>query len=155
MSPCSLLTSGIIRYMGSLSAYEKTAGAVHSIGWHLVWCPKYRKKVLVDDVARRCEEVLRTTAGNRGWEVFTLEVMPDHVHLFLRTPPGVSPAQMAHQLKGVTSHVLRGEFASLRTRLPTLWSKSYFVASVGRVSQATIRKYIEEQTTSPRQEKKR
>lgn len=135
--------------MGSLSEYQRSAGAVHSIGWHLVWCPKYRKRVLVGPVAERLRELIHAKAEERGWSVEALELMPDHVHLFVRTPPAVSPARVAHQLKGFTSRVLRQEFAHLRSGLPTLWSKSYFVASVGRVSEATIRKYIDEQTTRP------
>lgn len=139
----------------SLSEYGRTAGAVHSIGWHLVWCPKYRMKVLVGPVAKRLEELLQARAAQHGWDIFTLEVMPDHVHIFVRTPPQTSPAYLANQFKGSTSHALRTEFAHLRTRLPTLWSRSYFIASVGRVSEATIRRYIDEQTTSPRRERKR
>jgi putative transposase len=140
--------------IGSLSEYGRTAGAVHTIGWHLVWCPKYRKKVLVGDVAVRLVEVLRAKATEREWEILAVEVMADHVHLFVRTPPSVSPARL-DQLKGSAAHALRSEFAHLRSRLPTPWSKSYFVASVGRVSEVTIRLYIDEQTTSPRQERKR
>lgn len=132
-----------------LSEYQRTAGAVHSIGWHIVWCPKYRKQVLVGSVAERLEELLAVKAAEQGWTIEALEVMPDHVHIFARTPPDVSPARVAHQFKGSTSRVLRQEFKHLRTRLPCLWSKSYFVASVGRVSEATIRKYIDEQTTRP------
>lgn len=75
--------------------------------------------------------------------------MPDHVYLFVRCPPGTSPARVAHQMKGFTSRVLRSEFRHLRTSPPTLWSKSYFVASAGRVWEATIREYIDEQTTRP------
>lgn len=135
--------------MGSLSEYQRSAGAVHSIGWHMVWCPKYRKRVLVGPVADRLRELIHSKAEERGWSVEALELMPDHVHLFVRTPPDTSPARVAHQLKGSTSRLLRQEFSHLRSRLPTLWSKSYFVASVGRVSEATIRKYIDEQTTRP------
>jgi putative transposase len=135
--------------MGSLSEYKRTAGAVHSIGWHIVWCPKYRKRLLVNDVATRLRVLLYDKCEERSWSVEALEVMPDHVHLFVRTDPTASPAHIAHQLKGYTSRVLRGEFPILRSRLPTLWSKSYFVASVGRVSEATIRQYIDEQTTRP------
>lgn len=135
--------------MGSLSEYGRTAGAVHSIGWHIVWCPKYRRPVLVGEVADRLKALLGEKTAERGWTVKALEVMPDHVHLFVRTGPDASAALVAHQLKGFTSRVLRGEFPHLRSRLPTLWSKSYFAASVGRVSEATIRRYIDEQTTRP------
>jgi putative transposase len=75
--------------------------------------------------------------------------MPDHVHLFVGCGPDASPARRAHQLKGATSRALREECPHLRSRLPTLWSKSYFAASVGRVSAATIRRSSTEQTTRP------
>lgn len=135
--------------MASLSTYERTAGAVHSLGYHVVFCPKYRRHVLVGAVADRLRELITEIATGRGWTVEALELMPDHVHLFVRCPPDTSPARIAHQLKGRTSRILRDEFPTLRSRLPTLWSKSYFVASVGRVSESTIRKYIAEQTTRP------
>lgn len=134
--------------VGSLSEYQRSVGAVHSIGWHIVWCPKYRKRVLVGPVAGRLRELLVAKGTERGSRVEALELMPDHRHLFVRTPPDVSASRVAHQMKGFTSNVLRSEFRHLR-KLPTLWSKSYFVASVGRVSEATIRKYIDEQTTRP------
>lgn len=133
----------------SLSEYCRTAGAVHSLGLHLVWCPKYRRPVLVGSVAVRLKELLRQKATERNWSIEALEVMPDHVHLLVRTGPDASPALVAHQCKGFTSRMLRSEFPHLRSRLPTLWSKSYFAASVGRVSEATIRRYIAEQTTRP------
>jgi putative transposase len=135
--------------MGSLSEYGRTAGAVHSLGYHLVWCPKYRRPVLVGRVAERLGELIGAKCAELGWTVEALEVMPDHVHLFARCGPDASPARLAHQLKGATSRALRAEFGHLRSRLPTLWSRSYLVASVGRVSEATIRRYIAEQTTRP------
>lgn len=122
---------------------------MHSLGYHVVWCPKYRRKVLVGLVADRLQGLIEAKAVEQGWTVEALEVMPDHVHLFIRCGPDTSPARVAHQVKGSTSRALRQEFAHLRSRLPTLWSKSYFAASVGRVSEATIRKYIDEQTTKP------
>lgn len=135
--------------MGSLSEYERTTGAVHSIGYHIVWCPKYRKRVLVGPVAVRLKELLEQKASEHGWSLEAMELMPDHVHVFVRARPKDSPAFIANQFKGFTSHALRVEFPHLKSRLPTLWSKSYFVATVGRVAEATIRKYIEEQTTKP------
>jgi putative transposase len=73
--------------VGSLSEYRRSVGAVHSIGWHSVWCPKYRKGVLVGPVADRLRELLVAKAAERAWSVEALELMPDHVHLFVRTPP--------------------------------------------------------------------
>src|SRR5215207_9722100 len=108
--------------MGSLSEYRRTAGAVHSLGYHLVWCPKYRRPVLVGRVAERLRELLGAKCAEHGWTVEALEVMPDQVHLFARCGPDASPARLAHQLKGATSRALRAEFGHLRSRLPTLWS---------------------------------
>ncbi len=136
--------------MPSLSQYETNTGAVHSIGWHIVWCPKYRKRVLVDQVEVRLKELLHQKAEEKNWSIEALEVMPDHVHIFLRTAPDAAPSYIANQLKGFTSHELRNEFSHLKSRLPTLWTRSYFIASVGRVSEATIKKYIEDQKTKPK-----
>lgn len=122
---------------------------MHSLGFHLVWCPKYRLPVLVTAVATRLRGLIVTRCAEQAWTVEALEIMPDHVHLFVRSGPTASPAHVAHQIKGFTSHTLRREFPHLRSRMPTLWSKSYFVASVGRVSEATIRRYIAEQSTTP------
>jgi putative transposase len=135
--------------MAGLSEYQRTVGAVHSLGYHVVWCPKYRRRVLVDEVAARLRELLHEVADEQGWTIETLELMPDHVHIFVRCPPATSPARIANRFKGRSSRVMRQEFQSLRSRLPTLWSKSYFVATVGRVSEDTIRRYIDEQTTRP------
>ena len=135
--------------MGSRSEYGRTAGAVHSLRCQLVWCPKYRRSVLVWGVAGRLGELLGAKCVEHGWTVEALEVMPDHVHLFARCGPGASPARLARQLKGATGRPVRAEFAHLRSRLSTLWSRSYLVASVGRVSEAAIRRYIAEQTTRP------
>jgi putative transposase len=135
--------------MASLRGYGRTSGAVQRIGLHLVWCSKYRRPVLGGRVAERLRSLIQAKCAERGWTVQALEVMPDHVRLVVRTGPDASPALVAHQWKGFTSRVLRIEFPHLRSRLPTLWSRSYLVASVGRVSEATIGRYIAEQTTRP------
>jgi putative transposase len=72
-------------------------------------------------------------------------VMPDHVHMFVESDPGMAPAKLAAQFKGYTSRVLRQEFRHLRSQLPSLWSRSYYIGSVGYVSEATVRRYIENQ----------
>ena len=100
-------------------------------------------------VATRLRAQIAAKCAERAWTVEALEIMPDHIHLFVRSGPKASPAHVAHQIKGSTSRTLRRECPHLRSRMPTLWSKSYFVASVGRVSEATIRRYIAEQSTSP------
>jgi putative transposase len=135
--------------MASLSQYGRTSGAVHRIGLHLVLCSRYRRAVLGGRVADRLRSLIQAKCAERGWTVQALEVMADHVRLVVRTGPDASPALVAHQCKGFTSRVLRAEFPHLRSRLPTMWSRSYLVASVGRMAEATIRRYIAEQTPRP------
>jgi REP-associated tyrosine transposase len=118
---------------------------VFSLKYHVVWCPKYRKPVLVGDVAERLKVLLAEKAAELGAIVHALEIMPDHVHLFVESDPTCSPSHLANQFKGFTSHVLRHEFPQLRSRLPTLWCRSYFAASVGYVTEAQVKRYIDTQ----------
>jgi len=127
--------------------YAHNTGAVYSLKYHLVFCPKYRKAVLGGQVAERLKELLLAKAQELGLTLHTMEVMPDHVHLFVESDPNLSPAKIAAQLKGYTSRILRQEFRYLRSQLPSLWTRSYFISSIGRVSEATVRRYIAEQKT--------
>jgi putative transposase len=135
----------ILRGMAAEPRYRTNAGAVFSLKYHLVWCPKYRRKVLVSPVDARLKELIGEVAADHEMTVHTVEVMPDHVHLFVEADPTLSVAEIVNRFKGRSSRVLRQEFASLRSRLPTLWSRSYYAGSVGAVSEATIRRYIEAQ----------
>jgi putative transposase len=125
--------------------YAKNAGAVFSLKHHLVWCPKYRRPVLVPPVDGRLKELLGDVAREHGMKIHAVEVMADHVHLFVESDPTLCVAEIVNRFKGRTSRILRQEFRSLRSRLPTLWSRSYFAATVGTVSEATVRRYIEAQ----------
>ena len=125
--------------------YAQNAGAVFSLKYHLVWCPKYRRPVLAKPVDRRLKALLQEKASELGMTIHTLEVMPDHVHLFVESDPTLCVAEIVNRLKGFTSRSLREEFPFLRSRLPTLWSRSYYAGSVGSVSEAVVRKYIEDQ----------
>jgi putative transposase len=125
--------------------YAKNAGAVFSLKYHLVWCPKYRRPVLTGEVDGRLRQLLSEKAAELGMTIHALEVMPDHVHLFVESDPTRCVAEIVNRFKGFTSRVLRKEFAGLRSRLPTLWSRSYYAGSVGAVSEATIRRYIADQ----------
>jgi len=118
---------------------------VYNIGFHLIWCPKYRRNVLENEIEARLKELLRDKAEEIGVTIEKMEVMPDHVHLFVKATPTMSPHWIVQQLKGYTSRILRQEYSELRTRLPTLWTRSYYCESVGHISEATIKKYIEEQ----------
>lgn len=119
--------------------------AVYNIGYHLIWCPKYRRKVLVGDVEVRLRELFLERANEIGVSIEQMEVMPDHVHLFVKSPPTLAPHYIVQQLKGASSRILRDEFPHLKSRLPTLWTRSYYCESVGHISEDTIRKYIEDQ----------
>ncbi len=119
--------------------------AVFNIGYHLIWCPKYRRKVLVGDVEIRLKQLLTDKANEIGVSIETMEVMPDHVHLFIKATPVLSPHYIVQQLKGFTSHALRSEFPKLKSKLPTLWTRSYYCESIGHISAETVTRYIEEQ----------
>ena len=127
------------------SRFRHTPGGVCSLGLHLVWCPKYRRRVLGGRVARRLDELIVQVADEHGWQIVAREVMPDHVHLFVRVGPTDTPAAVVRAFKGRSSRVLRQEFPHLRTFAKVLWSPAYFAASVGYVSEATVRRYIEHQ----------
>lgn len=124
------------------SRYAKNVGAVFSLKYHVVWCPKYRRPVLVRPVDTRLKALLKDIASEHDMTIHTLEVMPDHVHLFVEADPTLCVAEIVARFKGRTSHDLRQEFPQLRSRLPTLWSRSYFAGTVGNVSAAVIRRYI-------------
>ena len=124
---------------------SKNAGAVFNLKYHIVWCPKYRRPVLDDDVAARLEVLLREKADTLDMTVHALEIMPDHVHLFVEADPRWCVAEIVNRLKGSSSRILRQEFSALRSRLPTLWSRSYYAGTVGHVSEKTVREYIEAQ----------
>ncbi len=125
--------------------YAKNAGAVFSLKYHIVWCPKYRRPVLTSEVESRLRQLLAEKAAALDMTIHALEVMPDHVHLFVEADPTLSVAEIVNRFKGFTSRVLRQEFAMLRSRLPTLWSRSYYAGTVGAVSEATVKRYIANQ----------
>jgi putative transposase len=125
--------------------WKRSNKSVFNVGYHLIWCPKYRRNVLVGSVETRLKELLVQKAGELGTSIEKMEVMPDHVHLFVKADPTMSPHFIVQQLKGYTSRTLRQEFPTLRSRLPTLWTRSYYVESVGHISESVIKKYIEDQ----------
>jgi REP-associated tyrosine transposase len=131
--------------LSSMSRWKTSKTAVFNLSYHLVWCPKYRRKVLVGDIKERLVELIHEKATELQLEIVEANIQPDHVHLFVRSKPIHSPQFVIGQLKGYTSRILRKEFATLRTRIPTLWTRSYYVDSVGKLNEYTIRKYIQEQ----------
>ena len=132
----------------SVERYRHLRGSVSTLTYHFVWCPKFRRRVLTGRVETSLRGLLREKAAELNCEIAALEVMPDHVHLILKAPPTHAPQHIANQMKGYTSHELREQFPALKSRLPSLWSRSYYVGSAGAVSAATIQKYIEQQKES-------
>ena len=133
----------------------KTSSAIYNINYHFVWCPKYRKGVLVGAVKEFLDEHIRTIAEAKGWTIKELQVMPNHIHLFISAPPLDSPTGIVKVLKGVTALRLFKKYPELKREFWNghIWSPSYYVGTAGTVSAATIQKYIENQNTdsSPQQ----
>ena len=126
--------------------YRRNRTSVSLINYHLIWCPKRRRRVLVNDVRLRLEALIREVAVGLGCTVIALEIISDHVHLFLSAPPTLAPHTIVRRIKGRSSRVLRQEFPPL-LRLPSLWTRSYFCSTAGNVSSQTIQRYIAEQRT--------
>lgn len=125
--------------------YTSNSHCVFNLGYHIVFCPKYRRKVLVDGVEGRLKELLQEKANELGITIEKMEIMPDHVHLFVKSKPTYAIHFVVNQLKGYSSAKLRKENPKLRSRLPTLWTRSYFVEAVGHISEETVKKYIDNQ----------
>ena len=131
--------------------YKTNRNIVYSCKYHIVWCPKYRRKVLVNGVDIRLKELIYSICSELNIEVIELEVMPDHVHLLVDVDPQFGVHKAIKNIKGKTSHTLRKEFPWLKTRIPTLWTNSYFISTVGGSPLSIIKQYIENQKTSQRQ----
>ena len=125
--------------------YDSSETSVQFMGYHFVWCPKYRRKVLTDKIQKRLKELINDKAKDLECDIIALETMPDYVHLFIQGKPILTPNFIIGQIKGHTSHCLREEFPGLKAKLPTLWSRSYFVSTHGHVSDSLIKKYVAEQ----------
>jgi putative transposase len=125
--------------------YKSNAGSVFNLNYHIVFCPKFRRKVLVNGIDERLKELIYDKASVLGVTVAGLEVMPDHVHLFISASPNEAPQHYVNQFKGYTSRVLRQEFPDLKRKLPCLWSRSYYIGAVGAVTEDVVKRYIENQ----------
>jgi len=126
--------------------YKHSRNAVFLINYHLIWCPKRRKKVLVGEIKTRLEQIINEVAKEKNIEILALEVMPDHLHLFVSSHPNILVHNLIKAFKGRSSNLLRKEYPEL-LKLPSLWTHSYFISTAGKVSSETIKKYIEAQNT--------
>ncbi|HAG98503.1 MAG TPA: IS200/IS605 family transposase [Ktedonobacter sp.] len=126
-------------------AYKSNHNVSFSCTYHVVWCPKYRRKVLIEQIAKRLEQIIREVCKEHQAEVLSVEIMPDHVHLLVEVDPQFGIHRLVKLVKGRSSRYLRQEYSSLTTRLPTLWTNSYFVSTVGGAPLSVIKQYIEKQ----------
>lgn len=126
--------------------YEHSRNQVYLLNYHLVWCPKRRRPVLVGSISQKLREIITQVAKEKQVKILALEIQPDHLHLFVSCSPQMMVHKLVKAFKGRSSNLLRQEFSSL-LKLPSLWTNSYFVSTAGNVSSETIRKYIAAQST--------
>jgi len=124
--------------------YQRDEHRVHLIVYHLIWCPKRRKSVLVGPVAARCRELIEGKGAERGWTILAMAIQPDHIYLYVRVWPSDSAAEVVKECKGVTSFALRNEYPQLR-KLPSMWTRSYF-ASTQHPSDQDIATFLTQQS---------
>ena len=134
--------------------YRRTETTVYSCKYHIVFCPKYRRKVLREPIAERFKELVLSLQEQYNFIVIEMEVMPDHVHLLLDIDPTVGVNKIVSKIKGFTAHYLTREFPELKRKLPTLWTRSKLIATVGSVSLELVKQYIQEQKSNEQRRKK-
>lgn len=125
--------------------YTSDHTIVYSCQYHVIFCPKYRRKVLVSGVDVRLKELILQKQEEYGYQVLDMEVMADHVHLLMACDPRIGINKIVGKIKGYTSRTLRQEFPWLKKRLPSLWTRSRFISTVGSVSLEVVKRYISEQ----------
>ena len=125
--------------------YKSNHNVVCSCKYYVVWCPKYRRKVLANRVDVRLKELIEETCNENSIDIMEMKIMPDHVHLLMEVDPQFGVHKAVKLIKGRASHALRQEFGWLRSRLPSVWANSYFVSTVDGVPVSVIKQYIENQ----------
>ncbi len=125
--------------------YKHSKHHVYLINYHLIFCPKRRRPVLVGKVKNRLRQIIKDKARQIGVDIIAFEIMPDHIHIFVSACPIIPVHKIVKELKGVSSNILRKEFPHL-LKLPSLWTHSYFASTAGNISNETIKKYIEAQS---------
>ena len=134
--------------------YKSNRNIVYSCKYHIVWCPKYRRKILVDDVEKRLKEIIQEVANEVNVEIIEMETDKDHIHILCEVDPQFGVNRFIKLAKGRSARILRKEFPHLKTKLPTLWTNSYFISTVGGAPLEVIKQYIENQQTSQRPKEK-
>ena len=140
--------------MKDIIRYKSNRNIVYSCKYHIVWCPKYRRKVLIGNVEKRLKEIIRNIANELNVEIIEMETDKDHIHILCEVNPQFGVNKFIKLAKGKSARILREEFPHLKTKLPTLWTNSYFISTVGGASLEVIKQYIENQQTSERTKEK-
>ena len=125
--------------------YKTSNHLIYSCQYHVIFCPKYRRKVLNNGVDVRLKEIIYEVANQYDFTICEMEVMEDHVHLLIDCNPKFGIAECVKKIKGISSHKLRSEFPHLKSRIPTLWTRNCFISTVGTVSLDIVKQYIEKQ----------
>jgi putative transposase len=133
-----------------MEKYRSNNNVVYSCKYHVVWCPKYRRRVLIGDVEIRLKEIARTVCDELECELIEIECDGDHVHILVEVDPQFGIHKLIKRIKGSSSRILRQEFPQLKTKIPTLWTNSYFVSTVGGVTLSAVKRYVQNQKTSQR-----
>lgn len=128
--------------MGQVYRHKNTS--IFLLNYHFVWIPRRRRQVLKNEVEEDLKTLIKEKAQELKCEIIELEIMPDHVHLFINCPPSIAPDQIMHRIKGYTAKILRTKHTHLM-RMPSMWTRSYFVSTAGNVSSDTVKKYISQQ----------
>ena len=128
-----------------MTTMRSNNNVVYVCRYHVVFCPKYRRKVLTPPIDERLKTILAEQVERWGQELIELEVMPDHVHLLVGCDPRFGIHRLVKLLKGYSSHALREEFPALKRRLPSLWTNSYYCATTGGVTLETLKRYVQNQ----------
>ncbi len=131
--------------LNSSKRYKSDNKLIYSCQYHVIFCPKYRRPVLADKVGDRLKELVLEKQIEYKYEVLEMEVLPDHIHLLLEVNPRDGIYKIVQRIKGYTSHTLREEFPELKKRLPSLWTKSKFISTVGAITLEVVKRYISEQ----------
>jgi putative transposase len=125
--------------------YQHEQHSVHLVVYHVIWCPKRRRKILLGPIRERLQQIIEEVTNERVWQILCLAIQPDHVHLLVRANPYTLPSDIARLIKARSSRLLRDEFPALR-KLPSLWTRSFFLSTADNVSEETVQKYIERQS---------
>ncbi len=122
---------------------------VYNVNYHIVWSVKYRQNILIDQIELRFKEIVYDIAEDKNFLIITLETMPDHIHIFASAHPKISPSYMIKMLKGISARKLFIEFPEIKQKLwkNKLWNSSFYIETIGSVSEENIKRYIELQKT--------